>query len=138
MKSRKQRFRQPDDPIIKEHLLGFADAFLKPEARERWRHLLCERPDKAREELHRFDLLHAPAACTEVERHEAAALLLRRYGATRGVFFDGSGPALFLDASSVLDRMSPYPIDALLSFVAGREAVFFHHDRAVWLCGFRR
>ena len=117
----------------REHLSRFAERFILPEFRHRWIHILCERPDKALKELHKFERHLDPGVCRLLEV-KGDGELTDRYGGRLGIYFDGKEPAQQLSFSDALERMRPYQDDGLISFEPGVSALFFHHDLQVWSC----
>jgi hypothetical protein len=124
-----------DEPF-KAHLEAFVRNFIETAFRDRWLHILCERPDKALRELHKFDRQRSASRCRLVSSEDDWRAISRRVGGEEGVFFDGSAPAHLMTLAEVREAMAPYPDDGLISFLSGALAVFFHHDGSVWMCGF--
>ena len=119
----------------REHLLKFAATFVRPEFRSRWVHILCERPENALVELHKFERHFDSRACSLLDpKVDRDSTLLDEFGDVTGVYFDGKSGAASLRLSEALDRMRPYQDDALLSLDPGKLGIFFHHDRMVWVC----
>lgn len=130
------RFRFTNGEDANACLREFANRFVKAGSRDRWVHILCERPDKARGELHKFDRQLVAGVCRALSEPDARPEnLLWLLGDVPGFFFDGQGPAKMTSLRCVLDDMSPYQDDGLFSMNNGTRALFFHHDGAVWICG---
>jgi hypothetical protein len=121
---------------FRTHLEAFARNFVEGTFRDRWLHILCERPDKALNELHKFDRQRLESRCRFVSGDQDWRAISSRIGGEKGVFFDGSAPAHFMTLAEARSAMDPYPDDGLISFASGAVALFFHHDGSVWMCGF--
>jgi hypothetical protein len=119
---------------FRTHLIAFARNFISANFQGRWIHVLCERPEKARDEMHKFERHRLPVRCRLLANNERDASLTDLVGDESGVFFDGKAAARLLSLTDALELMQPYPDDALISFKPGKLAVFFHHDGGVWLC----
>ncbi len=132
MRKSRVGFQQSEES--RPYLERFVKHFIERRARDRWIHLLCDRPEKAVQELHKFEHDLVPARCTRLSTSEGRdRALLNALGDAKGVFFDGRGPARGASLTEVLKGLGPFQEDALFS-TAGGPAVFFHHDGMIWLC----
>jgi hypothetical protein len=117
------------------HLRGFIDRFIAPHARVRWTHCLLERPEKAREKMHRFEWDHDPRCCVELKGAASfPEFLIAQFGPAVGLYFDGDGDPCKLTAAEAATRAAEECSDALWSLSPGKQALFFHHSGHAWQC----
>ena len=134
---------------VENHLRAFVAAFVLPNAQARWLEFLIERrPDwdtksrspngikmlwKAEEVLRRFAAdarycVHVPNAQRTSPYFEAV------FGAAPGVYFELGTPPCKMTAVQADRKFAKDDESALLSFQAGKRALFFCHDAGVWKC----
>lgn len=117
------------------HVRAFIASFIKLERRSRWAHCVLASREKASGHLHRFGHDHEGGRCAELEGADGFPLALEdRYGSERGLYFDGVLPPCRMTAAEAATKTTEEGSDALLSFVAGSRALFFHHEGRVWRC----
>jgi hypothetical protein len=119
-----------DDAL--EHLSAFARSFIVPKYRERWHHILVERPKKAWFELIKFPSHRDERYCIPVK--SASEFLRGRTKEQTGIYFDGYDEPFrltIMEADLVGSRLGQ---DAIFSIDAGQLAVFFFHESELWGC----
>lgn len=116
-----------------EHLKGFVKSFIDPVHSDRWRHTLLEKVEKAQAELKKFERHLNTSACKLIEAKEIANLIEIKSAST-GVYFDGYGEAKNIPLSVAYEIAHENKRDAIFSFHAGKEALFFFHEGWGWLC----
>lgn len=131
---RKSRIGFHQNQEARACLETFVAHFIERRARERWIHILCERPEKAAHELRKFDRDRVPARCTPLSSRDSRdSSVLSAFGDAEGAFFDGRSPARMTSLAQVLKEMGPFQDDALFASAEG-PAVVFHHEGMTWLC----
>jgi hypothetical protein len=119
---------------IRAHFVGFVGSFIDEQFRARWKHILVTRPDKAKNELHRFEHHHDSRRCTRLSSAALASLLGTRMSDCKGMFFDGYELPEIKTGKQVADGLCTFAEDAIFSLVPGEQAVFISHDGFGWLC----
>ena len=134
---------------VESHLRAFIAAFILPRAQPRWVEFLIDRRDewdttprgpKSRKVRSKAtDVLRGFAAdvryCVPVPNaRRTAACYEATFGKAHGVYFELGSPPCRLTAVAADEKFSWEDKSALLSFEAGKKALFFCHDGGVWKC----
>lgn len=120
--------------LLREHLESFVDAFVPEKRRDRWRLILIEKPQRAKSEMHLLPL--DERYCRQLVGNEHFPQHIEGLAtAKRGVYFDPNRdePVMLHPNEAVVQAVADYA-DAICSIEPGKLALFFHHDRGVWLC----
>ena len=117
------------------HLRAFVNSFIVRPRRDRCRHMFVECPEKATREFHQIDSWLDRRWARELKCAASFPRALQKaFESVRGVYFDGSSPSVFLTAAQAATVATQNSSDAILSLVAGRCALVFHHEGGVHLC----
>ena len=117
------------------HLEAFVRAFIEAPRRHRCRHVLLERPEKARLEMHNFERYLDDRYCTLLDSSASFPHALAvRFGDNVGVYFDCNGKSWTVTASEAATVAESDYTDAILSLDPGRTVLYFHHDTGTYLC----
>ena len=119
-----------------DHISSFIDAFVASGHRSGWRSALLERPGKARSRLGRAERQLDARFCTLVDDPETPLRSLA--GPTRVVYFDGMEAPHVLTPELAITQWRHRVSDALVSIVAGQEAVLLFHEGWGWVCQRKR
>jgi hypothetical protein len=131
------------------HLRAFISAFVLPQVQPRWLEFLIDRrsewdampcsPRSIKIRGKARDVLRMFAAderyCVRVPNAKrTAAYYETTFGKAPGVYFTLGTPPCKLTAIEADVKFSSDDESALLSFQAGKKALFFCHDGGVWKC----
>ena len=116
------------------HLGAFVSSFIVGPRRDRCLHIFVECPDKAAREFHQIDRWLDRRWARELKGAGFPRALQKAFESVRGVYFDGSSTSVLLTAAQAATVATQDSSDAILSLVAGRRALVFHHEGAVYLC----
>lgn len=117
------------------HLAEFGKAFMDRNHIHRWIHITQEKPEKASDELGKL-LWGIDTKFQHVVSGSSAFpdSLERRFGVTRGVYFDGMEEPCKVTAMEASTLAAERSYDALFSIIPGESAIFFfHHGDVIFL-----
>ncbi len=129
------------------HIYAFIDAFIKPNARDRWLTRVWEphqlqlqqqkRKSETTQKAHRiftnFESDRTANFCAPLDHTASWPIpLSQRFSSRLGVFFrPGSKPSRLTAAEAATQAFEE---NAIWSQIPGREALLFLHDGPTWLC----
>jgi hypothetical protein len=117
---------------IEVHLEGFVKSFVSREFRNRWLHILLEKPKKAAKELRKFERHLDQRSCRLIEN--ASDVMEQILGTTEGFYLDGLEPPKFTSLREAIDESNEKAVDAIFSISPGKQAVFLFHEGWAWIC----
>ena len=123
---------------VEFHLRAFIVAFVLPRAQPRWLEFLIEkRSDKtghtADAVLRRFAV--DEKCCTRIPNSKrTTANFEATFGKGHGIYFELQTPPCKMTAMQAEEKFSWEDSCAILSYEAGKKAIFFLHSRGVWVC----
>lgn len=118
-----------------EHIRAFVEAFIAKDFQDRWRHIMLEKPEKAKQGLRKFDRHLDARYCTLLPLSDSLpASLAKTFGAKLGVYFDGIEPPCKITAAIASSITNERSIDAIWSMVPGKLVLFFFHEGWSWKC----
>lgn len=116
---------------VAHHARWFVACFVSAPHRSRWEHILIEKPEKSKTELHRLehhlDSRQCIAASLDDLRHPTR-------GSRPGVLFRSGTVSDFPSLAEAIDNLGSFQPDAFFCDLNHTFAVLFHHDGHVWLC----
>ena len=124
----------PWNEEIHMHFSGFVNSFIKKNFRPRWEHVLLTKPDKAKNELHRFEHHNDSRKCTLLDNTSLLSFLDIKISLNRGLFFDGYGLPEFQTGKEIANRFWGFTEDSIFSIEAGKKVIVISHDGYGWLC----
>jgi len=108
------------------HLRSFVKSFVLKERRDRWEHLLCNRPRSAGKNSHKlYDALDRRWCKQLIEEPTVA-------GGVTGVFYNFFSEPMMTSFDEAWAEGLGH--DAVFSVKPGRLAFFFFHEDEVWIC----
>ncbi|HEX9998769.1 MAG TPA: hypothetical protein VGB45_16660 [Abditibacterium sp.] len=125
------KYEEVDKETFQSHLSAFAQSFVMKEKKERWMHILLNKPEKARQ--------IGPHIIGDLDKNLCGSsnrdALAKHKG--KGVYYEFSNPqkALWLPIEDALSVGQQF--DAIFSIEEGRLAVFFNHEFLFfeeWIC----
>ena len=120
---------------VSNHLDAFIRRFVMPRRRSRARHILLEEPDKAVSELRQLGMWLDPRYAAELTGSQGfPGPLARRFGATRGVYFDQTGEMLRATAAEAATLSAFQDRDVILSFKAGALVLVILNEGGSYMC----
>ena len=123
------KYNAVDKETYQRHLAAFVKSFVVREKRERWTHILLNKPEKARRDGHNIigDLDRNLCGLSGIST-------LAKYK-NKGVYYEFSDKALWLPVEDGLSIGQQF--DAIFSIEEGKLAVFFNHEFLMfeeWVC----
>ena len=121
---------------LERHLRAFVRSFVQPNRQQRWLHILVQKPSKAEDRMYRLVQDLDDRYCTELKGADNFPLAVaKRIGTKPGAYFDRSGECNKMTAAGAATLASESSMDALLSLIPGKLALYWHHDLGgPWLC----
>ena len=118
---------------INLHLEAFANAFVDKKYSDRWKHILIQKPNKAKTELVKFERQLNNSRCTLIENPDIN-LVKTINASTLGVYFDGLENPQIISLESAINQATFNCTDALFSITPGELAILLFHEGWSWLC----
>lgn len=111
-----------------EHVAGFVAAFVMPDRRQRWLHLLAQRPKQLLKNSHKLLGHLDEAKCDRVESLDSIS------ESTSGVYFDfhADSDLVLVNRDRAMELGSGH--DAIFSVTPGRIAFYFFHEDWIMAC----
>ena len=115
-----------DEAAYLEHAISFVRTFVAPERRDRWLHLLVDRPKRAVRDSHKLRSALDGRRCEQSDEREIAGL------AGLGIYHKFSEEPRLMTAAMAVELCVGR--EGLLFLQPGRLAVYFFHEFEIWLC----